>query len=499
MTKKNPFPHIYGESLALLTDLYEITMAYGYWKAGMQNYEAVFHHCFRKAPFRAGFTLTAGLEALINYLERFRFEDSDLEYLETLEGNDGKKLFDLKFLDYLGEMRFSCDVDAVPEGTPIFPYEPMLKIQGPLIQCQLLETAILTITNFPTLIATKAARVRTAAEEDSVIEFGLRRAQGIDGGVTASRAAYIGGCDATSNVLAGKIFGIPVKGTHAHSWIMVFDDEKESFQTYAEQLPSNCIFLVDTYDTIKGVKKAIEVGYWLRENGHEMAGVRLDSGDLAYLSIEARKMLDEAGFPDAVVVASNELDETLIGDLKRQGAKITVWGVGTNLVTAKDQPALDGVYKLSAVREEGGAWKHRLKLSEQMIKISNPGIPQVKRFVENGQYIGDAIYDLLGEPESGWTIVDPLDATRRKQFQNESEAFDLLVPIFRGGKRVYELPEIQEIQAYARRELKKFHGGIKRFLNPHQYPVGLEQSLYKHKIELVQALRHKNPKHTEAI
>ena len=262
----------------------------------------------------------------------------------------------------------------------MFPYEPLLRIQGPLIECQILESPFLNLINFPTLIATKAARICIAANDESVMEFGLRRAQGLDGALTASRAAYIGGCDSTSNVLAGKIFGIPVKGTHSHSWVMVFDEEEEAFQAFAECMPNQCVFLVDTYDTIEGIKKAIRVAKWLKERNKKFLGVRLDSGDLAYLSIKARQMLDEAGFPEAKIVASNELDETLIIELKRQGAMISVWGVGTNLVTAKDQPALDGVYKLSAIRNPGGEWVDKLKLSEQMIKVSNPGILQVRIF-----------------------------------------------------------------------------------------------------------------------
>lgn len=349
-------PRLYGQSLALLTDLYQLTMSYAYWKMGLDRKEAVFHLFFRRHPFRGGFTVAAGLEWAIQFLNNFKFESSDLDYLATLKGANGEPLFEPAFFDYLAKMRFSCNVDAIPEGTVVFPYEPLVRVQGPLIQCQILESPLLNLINFSTLIATKAARICIAAQGDSVIEFGLRRAQGIDGSLTASRAAYIGGCDSTSSLLAGKLLDIPVKGTHSHSWIMVFDEELEAFQTYAKCMPDNCVFLVDTYDSLEGVKKAIEVGKWLREQGKKMLGIRLDSGDLAYLSIKTRQLLDEAGFKDAFIVASNELDETLISELKRQGAQIAVWGVGTHLVTAKDQPALDGVYKLSALRdpEESG-------------------------------------------------------------------------------------------------------------------------------------------------
>ena len=315
--KKNTHEHkIYNESLALLTDLYQLAMSYGYWKTGLDKKEAVFHLFFRRAPFQGGFTVAAGLEAVIKFLEIFHFDESDLKYLASLENGEGEHAFPDDFLDYLSQLRFSCDIDAMPEGSIAFPYEPLLRIKGPLIQCQILESPLLNLINFPSLIATKAARIRIAAKDDPILEFGLRRAQGIDGSLTASRAAYIGGCNATSNVLAGKLFGIPVKGTHSHSWVMVFDDELKSFQTIAENMPANTVFLVDTYDSLEGVKKAIEVGKWLRSQGKTLKGIRLDSGDLAWLSIKSRKMLDEAGFRDAVIVASNELDEILISDLK---------------------------------------------------------------------------------------------------------------------------------------------------------------------------------------
>jgi nicotinate phosphoribosyltransferase len=297
-----------------------------------------------------------------------------LEFLATLTGDDGKPLFESAFLEYLRALRFTCDVDAIPEGTVAFPHEPLLRITGPILQCQLLETALLNLINFQSLIATKAARVCLATQGEPVLEFGLRRAQGLDGGLAASRAAYIGGCAATSNVLAGKTFDIPVRGTHAHSWVMAFDDEREAFSAYAKAMPNNCVFLVDTYDTLEGVRRAVETGKWLRERGHEMVGIRLDSGDLAWLSVEARKILDNGGFPKALIVASNDLDEHIIASLKAQGAQINVWGVGTKLITAFDQPALGGVYKLGAIRGDDGRWVYKVKLSEQAAKVSTPGI-----------------------------------------------------------------------------------------------------------------------------
>lgn len=480
-------PH--SQSLALLTDFYELTMSYGYWKAGLDNQEAVFHLFFRKNPFKGGYTVTSGLEAVIDYLKNFRFDASDLAYLATLRGADNKPLFEPKFFDYLANMKFSCTVDAIPEGNVVFPYEPLVRVQGPLIQCQLLESPLLNLINFPTLIATKAARICTAAGTDPVIEFGLRRSQGIDGSLTASRAAYIGGCVGTSNVLAGKLFDIPVKGTHSHSWIMAFDDEQQSFQTYAEQLPNNCIFLVDTYNTLEGVKKAIEVGKWLRSRGNKMVGIRLDSGDLAYLSIKSRAMLDAEGFQDAIILASNELDETVISELKRQGARINVWAVGTNLVTAASQPALDGVYKLSAIRGPGEQWKYKLKLSEQMTKVSNPGILQVKRYTNKEGYTADAIYDIhLGINESA-QIIDPFDPTRVKFINKNWASQDLLIPIFKDGKCIYDSPALPQIRSTTFKELDKVHTGIKRFLNPHEYTVGMEKALYDLKVNLIRNIR----------
>lgn len=487
--QQQPIASIYHSSLTLLTDFYQMTMIYGYWKAGLSQKESVFQLFFRKTPFKGGFTVAAGLESVIHFLENFKFDSSDLNYLAQLRGPDETLYFNEDFLNYLAKLRFTGNIDAVPEGTVIFPYEPLLRIEGPLIECQLLESPLLNLINFPTLVATKAARMCLAADGDPVIEFGLRRAQGVDGALTASRAAYIGGCDSTSNLLAGKLYGIPVKGTHAHSWVMVFDDELEAFQTYAENLPGNCLFLVDTYNTIEGVKKAIQVGIWLKKQGRKMLGIRLDSGDLADLSIKSRALLDQAGFTDAIIVASNELDETIISELKRQGAKIDVWGVGTNLVTAKDQPSLDGVYKLSAIRDPGKKWKYKLKLSEQMLKVSNPGILQVKRFYYNDGNVADVIYDINTPWEGDCQSVDPLDPTHVRVIKKGVLSKDLLQPIFRKGKCIYQHPSLQAIREYTQKELNEFPIGIKRFLNPHVYAVGMEKKLYNLKIDLIKQIR----------
>ncbi|MBX2842333.1 MAG: nicotinate phosphoribosyltransferase, partial [Flammeovirgaceae bacterium] len=356
---------LYKSSLGLFTDLYQITMAYGYWKSGTTEKEAVFNLYYRKNPFEGGYAVCCGLDYAIDYLQDFCLDDSDLEYLAQLTGNDDKPLFEKGFLDYLSNMEFNCDIDAIPEGSVVFPNEPLVRVKGPLFQCQILETALLNIINFQTLVATKAARLSIAALGEPILEFGMRRAQGIDGALAASRAAYIGGCSATSNVLAGKLFDIPVKGTHAHSWVMSFDTEEEAFAAYAKAMPNNCVFLVDTFNTIEGVKKAIKEGLKLRERGYEMVGIRLDSGDLAYLSIEARKLLDNAGFKNAKIVASNDLDENIITSLKsQQDAQVNVWGVGTKLATAFDQPALGGVYKISAIKNTEGEWDYKIKLSE---------------------------------------------------------------------------------------------------------------------------------------
>ena len=476
-----------GSSLALLTDLYQLTMAYGYWRLGRADDEAVFHLFFRRPPFRGGYAIAGGLAAAIEYLTQLRFAADDLAYLATLTGNDDAPLFSAGFLEYLGGLRFRCDVDAVPEGTAMFAHEPLLRVRGSILQCQLVETPLLNLLNFSTLIATKAARVCTAAEGEPVLEFGLRRGQGIDGALSAARAAYLGGCAATSNVLAGKRYGIPVRGTHAHSWVMSFADEREAFAAYAEALPNNCVFLVDTYETIEGVRRAIAVGEQLRARGHELAGVRLDSGDLARLSQAARAMLDAAGFPAAAVVASNDLDEHEIAALRRGGAKISVWGVGTRLVTAYDQPALGGVYKLAAIRKDAAeAWNYRVKLSEDPIKVSNPGIQQVRRYSRaDGSFVADVIFEeTLGRGVTAHAIDAPAET-----FATEGEGEDLLVPVLRGGVQVYTAPPLAQSRARTLDQLQRLGPGVRQLQGPDPYTVGLDERLQALKDRVIAAAR----------
>jgi nicotinate phosphoribosyltransferase len=488
----NSLSSLYRPSLALLTDLYQLTMGHAHWKTGSHRKEAVFHLFFRNNPFGGGFTVACGLERAKEFITAFRFADDDLDYLRTLTGQDGSRLFDEGFLDYLREMKLECDIDAVEEGRVVFPQTPLLRVRGPIIAAQLLETPLLNIINFETLIATKAARIAIAARGEPVMEFGLRRAQGIDGSLAASRAAYIGGCSATSNVLAGRLFGIPVKGTHSHSWVMAFGSEIESFEQFAAASPGNCVFLVDTFHSLDGVAHAITVGKKLRENGHRLGGIRLDSGDLAYLSIEARRMLDEAGFEDAAIVASNELDENIITSLREQGARVSVWGVGTRLITGHDQAAMGCVYKLSAVKDPGGPWLARMKLSEQAAKVSNPGIQQVRRFRSGSEFVGDMIWqdepDVLAQPTH--LMIDPLDMTRRRAFTPAHTFEDLLKPIFRKGVQVGGNETLATARERATSDLSKLHPGIKRFVNPHVYPVGLEEKLFKMRSDLMLKLRN---------
>lgn len=464
----------------LLTDLYQLTMAYGYWKLGLHEREAVFHLLFRKYPFHGKYAIACGLATVVEFLENWHFAADDLDYLSGLKTQNGHPLFTAEFIDYLRTLRFTCDVGAIPEGTVVFPHEPLIRIKGPLLQGQLLESTLLNIINFQTLIATKASRVCLAAKGDEVLEFGLRRAQGPDGALSASRAAYVGGCHATSNVLAGKLYDIPVRGTHAHSWVTAFPDEMTAFAAYAEVMPNNCVLLVDTYDTLKGVKHAIEVGKKLKAEGAQLRGIRLDSGDLAVLSIKARTLLDEAGFTDTKIIASNSLDEYVIEKLKQQGAPISVWGVGTNLVTSYDHPALDGVYKLSALRDEAGKWQYKLKLSEQAVKISNPGIYQVRRFFADERYLMDVMYDLeLGIPKMPElvSLTAPHSSVKLSAY-DASE--DLLKPVFAQGKLVAEKESIHAMRARSLSQVKQF---LQTSVEP--YPLGLEKNLHELKQRLI--------------
>ncbi len=470
---------LYGTSLSLFLDLYELTMAYGYWKSGRAEDESVFHLFFRSAPFKGGFTVCCGLASAVDFISGLKFETSDIEYLRRLRGNDGRPLFERRFLSYLAALEFKVDVDAIPEGTPVFPQEPLVRVTGPLLACQLLETPLLNFINFQSLIATKAARICHACGDEPVLEFGARRAQGVDGALTAARAAYIGGCGATSNVLAGKLLGIPVKGTFAHSWVMAFDDELESFKAYSKAMPNNCLFLVDTYDSLGGVRNAIKVAKNLRRQGHEILGIRLDSGDLAALSLEARKLLDKAGFTDAVIIATNDLDEHAISALKTKGAAINIWGVGTRLVTAYDQPALDGVYKLGAVRRKGRGWDYKLKLSENSSKSSLPGILQVRRFSGSRGFAADMIYDIRTGDGKNPVLMDPADPGRRKRISPDLRHDDLLIPVFRSGKKVYADQPIRKIREYCRTQLSALPASVRRLDGPLSYQCGIEEELFR--------------------
>jgi len=470
---------------ALTTDLYEVTMACGYWKAGVSDYEAAFHVTFRENPFGGQFMVACGLATAIDFLRTFHFTEAELAYLGSQRGNNGKPLFDSGFLDYLRDLRLTRDIDAIAEGTLVFPNEPLIRVSGPVAQCQLVETALLNILNFQSLIATKAARVCLAANNDPVIEFGLRRAQGVDGGLTAARAAYIGGCAGTSNLQAGEQFGIPVSGTQAHSWIMFFESEREAFETYAKAMPNNCVFLVDTYNSIEGVRHAIDVARQLRKNGHEMIGVRLDSGDRVALSIEARRMLDQAGFPNAKIVCSGDLDEHVIADLKRRGAAIDMWGVGTKLTTGQPDAALGGIYKLGAVRRPGGEWQYRIKLSDDPAKTSCPGLLQVRRFCQpDGRFIADAIYE-IGYGINEECLVVELETEEATEIPAQTEHSDLLVPIFRKGQLVYETPKIEASRERARQQLGSAPPEILRLKDSAPYKVGLERSLHELRSTLI--------------
>lgn len=469
------------QNLTMLTDLYQLTMMQGYLRNGCRNKEAVFDVFFRTLPFKGGYVLAAGLEQVVEYIENLTFGEEDLAYLRSLN------LFDEEFIEELRTFHFTGDIDAIPEGTPVFPYEPLIRVKGRIMETQLLETAILNLVNFESLIATKASRVVTAAHGGAVMEFGLRRAQGPDAGVLGARAAFIGGCQSTSNVLAGKRYGIPVSGTQAHSWIQCFPSELEAFRAYARTFPDQCLLLVDTYSVLKsGVPNAIKVGLELEAKGHHFVGIRLDSGDLAYLSRAARRMLDEAGLKSAIIVASNDLDEETIFAIKAQGAAIDSWGVGTSLITSKDNPSLGGVYKLAA---EGGqdVFHPRLKVSENISKITNPGIKKVVRFYDRaGKTMADliALENEVFEEGKPLTIFDPVQTWKRKTLKN-FRTRELLIPVFRGGKRVYDLPKLKEVQSYAKTELDTFWEEVKRLTNPHSYIVDLSTNLFELKQQLL--------------
>ena len=473
-------------NLTLLTDLYQLTMMQGYFERGSKE-TVVFDMFFRSNPNKAGYSVAAGLEQVIEYIKGLHFTYEDVAYLRSL------RIFSDEFLHYLSGFHFSGDIYAIPEGTVVFPKEPLIKVVAPIMEAQLVETAILNIVNHQSLIATKAARVVYAAAGDSVLEFGLRRAQGPDAGLYGARAAIIGGCSSTSDVLAGKMFDVPISGTHAHSWIMSIEDEYSAFKTYANLYPSACILLVDTYDTLKsGVPNAIRVFTEMREAGIPLTkyGIRLDSGDLAYLSKKARKMLDEAGFEDAIISASNDLDELLIHDLKVQGAKITLWGVGTNLITSKDNPSFGGVYKLAAIQEENGKFVSKIKLSENTEKITNPGNKTIYRIYdkETGKMRADVICfadEFISEQED-LLLFDPVATWKKtKLAAGTFTVRELLLPIFLNGECVYESPTVKEIAAYCKQEKETLWDETMRLFNPHKVYIDLSQKLYNEKQSLL--------------
>lgn len=474
---------------ALMTDLYQLTMAQGYWERGDAQTEACFTMFFRDYPFRGGYAVACGMAQLAEMIDSYHFSEDDISYLASLKAPLGGALFKPEFLDYLRTFRLRIDVEAVTEGTIVFPYEPCVRVSGPILDCQLVETALLNCVNFQTLVATKAARVCMAAQSP-VAEFGLRRAQGT-GGLWASRAAVVGGCASTSNVLAGKLFNIPVSGTHAHSWVMSFEDELTAFRAYAEAYPNNCVLLVDTYDVKQGIQNAITVGLEMKERGEKLSGIRIDSGDLAWLAKLARKMLDEAGLTETSIVLSNDLDEYTIQSIRDEGTPVDSWGVGTKLATAYDQPTLGGVYKLSATRTSGGAWEDRLKISESSAKLTMPGVLNVRRYYyEDGRIAGDMVYDTISPIDAREIIVDPLDDLRQKHLAGLSYEV-LLKPLAVKGQSVLGAEDRSALAAQerARAGLATLDETQKRMLNPHTYPVGLEWSLSERRRRLVSKLR----------
>ena len=468
-------------NLSLLTDLYQLTMLCGYYSHDKLDQQSCFDLYFRRLPFSGGFCLAGGLEPALEWVESLKFEEPQLDYLNSLS------LFPPEFLEWLRDFRFTGDISALPEGTLVFPGEPILRIQAPLPQAQLIESALLNLINFHTLVATKAARVRLAAGEGVVLEFGLRRAQGINGALAATRAAVLGGCQATSNVQAGFLFDVPVKGTHAHSWIMSFDSELEAFRAYAETYPDSCTLLVDTYDTLKsGVPNAITVGKELAAKGYTLAGIRLDSGDLAHLSRESRRMLDEAGLREARIVASNDLDEHSISELKSQGARIDIWGVGTNLVTCKDEPALGGVYKLVAASDSQGEITPRIKVSSNPIKTTIPGVKQVYRAYNGERAVGDVMALEAEQLEAGSRQISTTHAlTGEKRTLHFTRLEPLLVPVVSGGKRLAIPETLKRCAQRAGESLLSLGDEHKRIEQPAPYWVGLSDRLYALRESLV--------------
>ncbi len=477
-----------GRNLTMMTDLYQLTMMYGYYKHGMKDNAAVFDLFFRSTRENAAFAVMAGTESAIELINELHFSPEDIAYLRSLQ------LFDEGFLEELGKLRFTGEIYGMKEGTVVFPFEPLLRVKAPIMQAQLVETALLNLINHQTLIASKAARVVHAAQGGQVLEFGLRRAQGPDAGILGARAAMIGGCVSTSNVLTGMLYDVPIGGTHAHSWVMSFKTELDAFRAYADIFPQACMLLVDTYDTLKsGVPNALIVFDELKKRGFKPVGIRLDSGDLAYLSKKARKMLDDAGYPEAKIFASGDLDEYVIRDLKAQGARIDVWGVGTRLITSDDCPALGGVYKMSAEIIDGVIYP-KMKLSENVFKMTNPGYKKVLRFYSkaNGMALADLIA-LEGEqidPEKPLKIYHP-DQTYKTKTLSDFTVRDMLVPLFIDGRQVYELPTLKEICEYAKQELSTFWEETQRLLNPTVYKVDMSDGLYDLKQQLIHEQKSK--------
>ena len=476
---------------AMLTDLYQLTMAQGYWECNKATEQACFHMFFRENPFKGGFAIACGMAQLAEMIDGFGFSDDDINYLASLPAPGGGTLFKPGFLEYLRHMELSVDIDAVSEGTVVFPVEPLVRVTGPIMQCQLLETALLNCINFQTLIATKAARVCLAAQTP-VAEFGLRRAQGAGGSLWASRACIVGGCASTSNVMAGQLYDLPVSGTHAHSWVMAFDSELEAFREYARVAPNNCVLLVDTYDVKQGIANAVTVGLEMKERNEHLAGIRIDSGDLAWLARYAREQLDQAGLTDCKIVLSNDLDEYTIKSIREQGACVDSWGVGTKLATAYDQPTLGGVYKLSATKDvDSDVWQHRLKISETAVKLTIPGVLDVRRYIgTDGHLAGDMIFDTQSECNAEGVIVDPADILRSKEL-GHLEYELLLKPLARNGKSVLtdEYRSALAAQKRVQCEVERLDESQKRLLNPHSYPVGLESNLWNKRAQMVHELR----------
>ena len=480
-------------NLTLLTDLYELTMMQGYFHAKDANETVIFDAFYRTNPDGNGFAIAAGLEQVVEYIENLHFDKEDIDYLRTTG------LFGEDFLEYLADFKFTGDIYAIPEGTVVFPREPLVKVIAPIMQAQLVETAILNIINHQSLIATKTSRIVHAARGDGVMEFGLRRAQGPDAGIYGARAAMIAGCIGTSNVLCGQMFDVPVKGTHAHSWIMSFPDELTAFRTYARLYPTACILLVDTYDTLNsGIPHAIQVFKEMREAGIPLTfyGIRMDSGDLAYLSKEAKKMLDAEGFTDAVISASNDLDETLITSLKNQGATINSWGVGTNLITSKDCPSFGGVYKLAAIKDRyTGKFIPKIKLSENTEKVTNPGNKTIQRIYdkETGKIIADLIclVDEEFDEKNSLLLFDPIETWKKTHLAPGTYTMrELLVPIFKNGECVYESPKVMDIREYCKKEQEALWDESRRLVNPHEIHVDLSNELWHMKAQLLDSYHY---------